>query len=82
MFPMPFNRRRVRRSARRLAGWPIERLEPRRVLSAVPVGGQSLVSEVLSPPEVSTAVAVVDEAGASAGRFVAVWQSYGVDGDG
>jgi len=82
MFPMPFNRRRVRCRGRRLAGWPIERLEPRRVLSAVPTGGQTLVGEVLSPPEVSTAVAILDEAGPSAGRFVAVWQSYGVDGDG
>lgn len=85
MFATPFNRRRprcVRHGRRRFVGTCVERLERRSVLSAVPVGGQTLVQDVLSPPEVSTSVAIVDEAGASAGRFVAVWQSYGVDGDG
>lgn len=59
-----------------------ERLEPRTVLSAVPVGGQFLINEVLSPPEAATAVAFLAESGPDDGRFIAVWQSYGVDGDG
>ena len=59
-----------------------ERLEPRTVLSAVPVGGQFLINEVLSPPEAATAVAFLADSGPNAGRFIAVWQSYGADGDG
>lgn len=87
MLTAPFSRRRtrsVRRHDRRIARnrVEIERLESRSVLSAVPVGGQTLVQEVLSPPEASAAVAIVNDTGAAAGRFVAVWQSYGVDGDG
>lgn len=74
------NRRsRLRCHAERVS---LERLESRAVLSAVPVGGQFLINEVLSAPEASTAVAIVTETGGDAGRFVAAWQSYGVDGDG
>lgn len=59
-----------------------ERLEARTVLTAVPVGGQFLINEVLSPPEAATAVAFLADSGPDEGRFIAVWQSYGVDGDG
>lgn len=81
--------RRVSRPARHLrsrSAWrelaPLERLEQRSVLSVAPVGGQFLVNEVLSPSDVTTAVAIVADSGPSAGRYVAVWQSYGADGDG
>ncbi|MFM8414283.1 MAG: hypothetical protein ACKOCX_06120 [Planctomycetota bacterium] len=67
---------------RRAAALHPERLEPRAVLSGVPVGGQFLVSETLSPPEASVATAIVDTTSGTGGRFVAAWQSYGDDGDG
>ncbi|HSQ54173.1 MAG TPA: hypothetical protein VLM40_00380, partial [Gemmata sp.] len=46
--------------------------------SSVPLGPQFQVSPTLGPPEVPPAVAIVD----GAGDFIAVWQSYGTDGDG
>lgn len=67
---------------RRWAAPQAERLEPRTMLSGVPVGSQFLVSETLSPPEASVATAIVDTASGTGGRFLAAWQSDGVDGDG
>jgi len=52
------------------------------VLSAIPVGGQFLVNESFAAPEPATAVAILDSTPGSGGEFVAVWQSYGEDGDG
>ena len=87
MFPIPrFTRHRANlKTHRRVTMFSrssLERLESRSVLSAVPLGGQLLVNETLSPSEASTAVAIVDESGATAGRFVTAWQTYGPDGDG
>ncbi len=72
-----------RRSYRGRAGrLELETLEPRRVLAADPVGGQFLIDSVTSAPEASTSVAIYDTSPVDGGSFVAVWQSYGDDGDG
>jgi hypothetical protein len=59
----------------------LEALEDRTVLNSVPLGSQFLVNEVLAPPESPPAVAIVNSA-AGQGEFIAVWQTYGQDGDG
>jgi len=58
-----------------------EYLEDRTTPSANPLGAQFLANVTLSPPENAPAVAVID-ASPAGGNFVAVWQSYGTDGDG
>ena len=73
------DRRRSRGRRQRLQS-ALERLEPRTVLAAVPVGGQFLVDEALSPPENTAVAAILDTTPGTGGRFVAVWQTYGADG--
>lgn len=80
--------RRIRPATRhRRPGQGLERLEPRRLLTAdaialEPVEAQIFANEVLGPPEAATAVAVLDHDPATGGSFLAVWQSDGEDGDG
>lgn len=75
------NRDTGTKKARRARGLPrLEMLEDRTVFNASPIGAQFLVNETLAPPENPPAVAVYDVAGG--GDFIAVWQSYGQDGDG
>jgi len=88
-FHLPRQPRRVRRSRRqqRRHQVSLERLEPRQLLTAdaialEPGPDQRFVSEVLGPPEATTAVSIIDNAPATGGAFLAVWQSYGEDGDG
>lgn len=76
----PQRSRRLTRNRRRLR---IEALERRALLAADPIGGQVLIDVVGSPPESSAAIAIYDTSPQpSGGSFVAVWQSYGDDGDG
>ena len=88
-FHLPRQPRRVRRSRRqqRCHQVSLERLEPRQLLTAdaialEPGPDQRFVSEVLGPPEATTAVSIIDNDPATGGAFLAVWQSYGEDGDG
>lgn len=81
-FRRRFNSPHASRTGRRPNRVALEQLESRVVLTAVPVGGQFLINEVLSPPEASAAVAIMTEVGPDAGRFIVAWQSYGADGDG
>lgn len=73
------HRRLLSRAAKRLTS---EQLEARTVLSADPVGGQFLVNESLAAPEPVAVVAILDNRPGAGGEFLAVWQSYGEDGDG
>jgi hypothetical protein len=71
--------RRGRSRGRRLQA-VLESLESRTVLSAMPVGGQFLVDESLSPPENTAVAAILDTTPGTGGRFISVWQTYGADG--
>ena len=70
--------RRARNRGRQLRA-TLESLESRAVLSAMPVGGQFMVDESLSPPENTAVAAILDTSPGTGGRFISVWQTYGAD---